>query len=108
MVIIGIPVGEPGGILLMNPSSLRMFGYEDNEILGNPIEILLPEHIRQHHTTLRNDFYHHPQNRAMGHGRDLYGKRKDGSRLPVEVSLSFYRRNNELFVTAFIHIVFSG
>jgi PAS domain S-box-containing protein len=91
-----------GTIILMNPSSLRMFGYEGNEILGNPIEILLPEHIRQHHATLRNDFYHHPQNRAMGHGRDLYGKRKDGSRLPVEVSLSFYRRDNELFVTAFI------
>jgi signal transduction histidine kinase len=51
---------------------------------------------------LREGFYEHPQHRVMGHGRDLYGKRKDGSEIPVEVSLSFYKRNEELFVIAFI------
>jgi PAS domain S-box-containing protein len=91
-----------GRIVLMNPAAQRMFGYEGDEILGSPIEVLLPEKIRHHHTELRSEFYHHPQNRSMGHGRDLYGKRKDGSNIPVEVSLSFYRRENELFVIAFI------
>jgi signal transduction histidine kinase len=51
---------------------------------------------------LRKDFYQHPQNRVMGHGRDLYGKTKDGKEIPVEVSLSFYKKQNELFVIAFI------
>lgn len=91
-----------GKIALANPAALRMFGYTDDELLGAPIEILIPEKVRPHHTALREGFYEHPQNRVMGHGRDLYGKCKDGSNLPVEVSLSFYKRNNELFVIAFI------
>lgn len=86
----------------MNPASMRMFGYEGGEILGKPIEVLLPESIRHRHVDLRNAFYHHPQNRVMGHGRDLYAKRKDGTNMPVEVSLGFYRREEELFVIAFI------
>jgi PAS domain S-box-containing protein len=99
----GIILTNGGGrIVLMNPAAQRMFGYEGDEILGSPIEVLLPEKIRHHHTELRSEFYQHPQNRSMGHGRDLYGKRKDGSNLPVEVSLSFYRRDDELFVIAFI------
>jgi PAS domain S-box-containing protein len=91
-----------GKIALVNPAALRMFGYEAEELLGKPIEILIPDHARPHHAGLRKGFYEHPQNRVMGHGRDLYGKRKDGNNLPVEVSLGFYRRENELFVIAFI------
>src|SRR5262249_7363203 len=51
---------------------------------------------------LRAEFYEHPQNRVMGHGRELYGKRKDNSDVPVEVSLSFYRGDAQLYVIAFI------
>lgn len=91
-----------GNIVLMNPASMRMFGYEAGEMLGQPVEVLLPESIRHRHVNLREAFYHHPQNRVMGHGRDLYGKKKDGSNIPVEVSLGFYRRDEELFVIAFI------
>src|SRR5205085_4943466 len=72
------------------------------EIIGSPIETLIPEKFKASHHHLRADFYKHPSNRAMGHNRDLYGRRKDGSNLPVEVSLSHYRKGDDLFVIAFI------
>lgn len=91
-----------GNIVLVNPAAQRMFGYKDAELIGRPIEVLLPERVRPHHHNLREGFYQHPQNRTMGQGRDLYGKKSDGSELPVEVSLSFYKKDEELFVIAFI------
>lgn len=91
-----------GKIVLINPAAQRMFGYNELEITGCAIETLIPGHYRVHHEQVRTRFYQHPQHRIMGQGRDLYGKRKDGSELPVEVSLSFFQRNSELFVTAFI------
>jgi PAS domain S-box-containing protein len=91
-----------GQIVLVNPAAQRMFGYKENELIGSPIEVLLPERVKPHHHHLREGFYEHPQNRVMGHGRDLYGKTKEGNEIPVEVSLSFYKRDNELFVIAFI------
>lgn len=91
-----------GKIVLMNPASKRVFGYEGDEVIGLPIEVLIPERFRPHHGELREGFYKHPQNRVMGHGRDLYAKRKDGTDIPVEVSLGFYKREGELFVIAFI------
>lgn len=86
-----------GKIVLMNPASLRMFGYEKNEIIGKPIEVLIPVRYHHHHAALREGFYEHPQNRVMGHGRDLYAQKQDGTNMPVEVSLGFYRREGELF-----------
>jgi PAS domain S-box-containing protein len=91
-----------GQIVLVNPAAQRMFDYKENELIGSPIEVLLPERVKPHHHHLREGFYDHPQNRVMGQGRDLYGKTKDGNEIPVEVSLSFYRRDNELFVIAFV------
>lgn len=91
-----------GHIVLANPASERIFGYRFEEISGKPIEILLPDRFRPHHHELRAGFYQHPQNRAMGQGRDLFARKKDGTDIPVEVSLSHYQRNNELFVIAFV------
>lgn len=91
-----------GNIALVNPAAERVFGYPAKELVGQPIEVLLPDSIRSHHKVLREGFYHHPTNRVMGRGRDLYGRRKDGTEIPVEVSLSFYEKDNELFVIAFI------
>lgn len=91
-----------GIIVLVNPAAERMFQYEGGEIIGQPIEILIPEKFKPHHHELRTGFYHHPSNRSMGENRDLYGRRKDGTGLPVEVSLSHYKKEDELFVIAFI------
>lgn len=91
-----------GKIVLVNPAAERMFNYENKELTGQPIEVLIPDRYKGHHHQLREGFYEHPSNRVMGHNRDLYGKKKDGTDLPVEVSLSHYRQGDELFVIAFI------
>ena len=91
-----------GKIILINPAAERIFQYTSTEIEGKLIEILVPDQFRPHHHQLREGFYEHPSNRSMGQNRDLHGKRKDGTGIPVEVSLSHYKRDNETFVIAFI------
>ena len=99
----GIILTRKGGeIVMANPATERMFGYSRDELIGHPIEILLPENVRPDHHKMRDGFYKHPSNRVMGQGRDLYGRRKDGTNIRVEVSLSHYRRKEELYVIAFI------
>ena len=97
-----ILTNNSGHIVLVNPAAEKMFGYESEEIAGELIEVLIPDNLKTSHYQLRADFYNHPSNRSMGHNRDLYGRKKDGTDLPVEVSLSHYRKNDELFVIAFI------
>src|SRR5688572_12666775 len=97
-----ILTGRHGKIVLVNPAAERIFGYSSSELIGQPIEVLIPDQFKPHHHTLREGFYHNPSNRVMGHLRDLYGKKKDGSNIPVEVSLSHYKKEDELFVIAFI------
>lgn len=91
-----------GEIIMVNPAIERMFGYTRNELKGQPIEILIPDKYKPHHHQLRDGFYLKPSNRVMGQGRDLNGRKKDGTDMPVEVSLSHYRRDGELFVIAFL------
>ncbi len=91
-----------GNIMLMNPSAERMFGYSGKELAGKPVEMLIPDRFRPHHHDLRAGFYQQPSNRSMGYNRDLSGRRKDGSDIPMEVSLSHYMFEGELFVIAFI------
>lgn len=91
-----------GSIVLVNPAAESMFGYDSSELKGKPIEILIPDKFRPHHQALREGFHRSPSNRAMGQNRDLYGRKKDGSDLSVEVSLSHYRHDDELFVIAFV------
>ena len=95
-------VNQQGKIVLANPSAGRMFDYEPDELVGKSIEILIPDRFSSHHHQLRDGFYEKPSNRVMGQGRDLYGKKKDGTDLPVEVSLSHYNKEDQLFVIAFI------
>lgn len=91
-----------GEIVLVNPSACRMFGYSEEELTGQKVELLLPSHYRKGHVKLRDGFQQRPQNRVMGHGRDLFGARKSGENFPVEVSLSTYSLNDDRFVIAFI------
>jgi PAS domain S-box-containing protein len=93
---------KTGSIVLVNPSANKMFGYENGEMNGEKIEVLIPTRYHGHHSQLRDGFYKDPGNRPMGKGRDLYARRKDGSEFPVEISLSHYYQKNEPFVIAFI------
>jgi PAS domain S-box-containing protein len=97
-----ILTNRSGAIVLVNPAAQRIFGYSVAEITGKPVEMLIPEKFRPHHHELREGFYHQPSNRVMGQGRDLYGRKKDGTDFPVEVSLSHYNQAGEIFVIAFI------
>lgn len=95
-------VNQRGEILLANPVSEKMFGYEQGGLIGVLVEDLLPEHLRVRHVQYRKTFAAHPEPRPMGMGRDLIGRRKDGSQFPVAVSLSYTLIDGEVLVMAFI------
>src|SRR5690606_16794825 len=97
-----IMVDQTGKILLANPVSERMFGFEAGGLLGKLIEALLPEQLRKRHIDYRKSFHAHPEPRPMGMGRDLIARRKDGSEFPVAVSLSYTNIEGELMVMAFV------
>lgn len=79
---------QTGKIMLVNSTTEELFGYKREELLGQPIEILIPASHRTQHPALRSDYLHNPSTRAMGHGRDLYGLHKSGKEFPVEVGLN--------------------
>ncbi|MDR3510934.1 MAG: histidine kinase dimerization/phosphoacceptor domain -containing protein [Caulobacteraceae bacterium] len=83
-----VMIAESGLIEMVNTQAERLFGYPRSELLGQPVEILVPERFRGHHPGLREAFFGEPRSRAMGAGRDLFGLRKDGSEFPVEIGLN--------------------
>jgi PAS domain S-box-containing protein len=100
---IGIIVcNQEGVIVSANQLADRKFGYDPHELLGQRIEVLVPNAVGRHHAKLRQSFNANPQVRNMGSHRDLLGLRKDGSVFPVEVSLSYFYLDQELYVVAYI------
>lgn len=89
-------------IINFNAQAELQFGYTKEEVLGKKIEILLPKQYRKSHVNDREHFYAQPENKIMGHGRDLHGQKKDGTEFPVEVSLSHYKYKGEIYVIAFV------
>jgi PAS domain S-box-containing protein len=95
-------VGQDGSIILANSPMEKLFGYAKEELLGQPVEVLLPERLRGQHPAYRERFFAAPQARPMGAGQVLHGRRKDGSEFPVEVGLNPVRSDTGLFVVATI------
>jgi len=92
-----------GAIVLVNFQTEKLFGYGREELLGLPVEILLPERFRGAHPGMRGAFFSGaPKARQMGAGRDLYGLRKDGSEIPVEIGLSPVETEEGLLVLSAI------
>ena len=83
-----VMVNAGGQIEMVNAQTERMFGYDRSELLGRPVETLVPERFRHGHSELRSLFFRTPQSRPMGAGQDLYGLRRDGSEFPVEIGLT--------------------
>jgi PAS domain S-box-containing protein len=83
-----VGVDAAGAVTYANPQALRAFGYEGSELLGKPIEILLPERSAVRHVAHRSAFSTNPHARPMGIGLDLWARRRDGREIPVEISLS--------------------
>jgi len=95
-----IVVDSAGVISFANSPAATVFGYSLNELIGLHIETLIPERFRDRHVGDRKGFLSEPSSRAMGAGRDLFGRRKDGSEFPVEVGLSPIHITEGLFVLA--------
>jgi len=97
-----IMVDQRGKIALVNSLVEQLFGYTRAELVGQSIDILVPTSVRPRHADHRAEFFKNPNTRAMGSGRDLYGQRKDGTKLPVEIGLNPLETGGERFVLASI------
>lgn len=96
---------KEGSILLVNAQTEALFGYERTELVDKPIEALVPEELRDAHIGHRTAYSRYPGTRPMGIGLELLGRRKDGSRFPIEIGLSPLVRGEQMFVTAVIRDV---
>tara|TARA_R110000823_G_scaffold315691_1_gene450073 strand:- start:47774 stop:49003 length:1230 start_codon:yes stop_codon:yes gene_type:complete len=97
-----IIVNEKQEIVASNGAANTMFGYEDNELLGRDLNLLIPKDYHKNHRKHFNNFIDHSDRRQMGHGRDLYGLRKDGTKFPVEAGLNPFQIYENAYVMALV------
>jgi len=97
-----VAIDEQGRVELANITAGNMFGYTREEILGQPVEMLIPERMRDAHLQHRAGYVAHPRNRPMGIGLQVVGRRKDSSEFPAEVSLSYLESPKGFRAVAFI------
>lgn len=95
-------VDENGEIVLVNRETEKLFGYPREELLGRSIEILVPERFSGGHPSLRRAYAMDPVPRPMGAGRELFGRRKDGTEVPIEIALNPLITERGRFVLAAI------
>ncbi|MBC9249752.1 hybrid sensor histidine kinase/response regulator [Pseudomonas alcaligenes] len=95
-------VDSQGRVAMVNRQTELMFGYTRAELLGQAVEMLLPESLRGAHPGLRQGFFRDPSPRSMGSNRELFGQHRDGQLIPLEVGLSPLRSGDELLVQAVI------
>lgn len=96
-----IVINAEGTIIISNPSCEKLFGYEDGELIDKPVEVLIPKRFADH-IHHRNDFNKNPHPRSMGIGMHLFGMKKNGIEIPIEISLSPFKNKLKNFVIAFI------
>ena len=97
-----VMINADGRIEMVNAQTEALFGYQRGELLGQPVEVLVPQRLRTGHPALRRSFFDDPQSRPMGEGRDLYAVRKDGTEFPVEIGLNPIETEDGLMVLSAI------
>ena len=97
-----VVVDASGRIVIMNTQAGRMFDYARDELIGKPVEILVPNRFLGDHESYRNGYFHTPRTRPMGAGRALTGRKRDGTEFPVEISLSPLETEQGTLVTSII------
>lgn len=95
-------IDQSGRIVLINLQTEKKFGYRRDELIGQPVEILVPERFHKDHVKDRSRYMDSPVTRPMGEGAELYGRRKDGSEFSVEISLSPIETDQGLLVTSIV------
>jgi PAS domain S-box-containing protein len=97
-----IVVNDKGEIEALNPASERIFGFEEHELLGKKIEMLIPHSYRKNHEKHREEYVKSPHSRPMGKNLKIRGIHKNGKEIPLQVSLSYFHSNNRLYIICFI------
>jgi PAS domain S-box-containing protein len=100
-----VVIDDAGRIVLVNAQTERLFGYDRAELHNQPVEILLPDRFRDRHVRHRLGFLADPRTRPMGAGRELAGRRKNGTEFPVDISLSGIETSEGRLAAAFIRDV---
>jgi len=95
-------INENSTVILVNRRFVELFGYEKNEIVGQRLNLIIPERFRPAHSEHTRNYFKSPHVRSMGQGLELKGLKKDGTEFPVEVSISFLQNNREKLGMAFI------
>jgi PAS domain S-box-containing protein len=95
-----VGVDQNGVIRFVNRQTEAFFGYDRDDLLGQPIEILVPESLRSVHRVHRQDYVQHPRDRAMGTDLKMRGRRRDGTMFSVDIALSHIDTGEGLFVIA--------
>jgi PAS domain S-box-containing protein len=97
-----VMIDHDGKMMMVNTEIENQFGYSRQELLGQPVDMLVPERMRAQHARHRHEFTPNPETRRMGAGRDLFGRRKDGTEFPVEVGLNPIRAGDRLLILGVI------
>jgi PAS domain S-box-containing protein len=97
-----ISADSNGMIRQLNPRGQELFGYREMELIGQPIEVLIPQRFRYRHEAHRSAFFTAPRSRMMGRGMEIAGRRKDGSEFPAEISLNVVHTHRGKLVIAFV------
>ncbi|MDX1456840.1 MAG: PAS domain S-box protein [Marinobacter sp.] len=95
-------VNQAGKITLVNAQTEKLFGYSREQLMGEPVETLIPERFRAAHSGFLATFYSKPSTRSMGAGRDLFGRRSDAQEFPIEIGLNPMKLGDETLVLASI------